>query len=549
MDVLRGVDLRRVSRALGAQLLALAVSTVVVLILERMAGIPQASSVYLLAVATIAIVFGSAAAAGTAIGAFLIYNFLFVEPLYTFTVGQPQGILNLLLLLIVGILIGRLAGMQRDRAREAARREREARALFAITRSLAGARRARDAFPTILDRLRGETRMRRLWIGLGATEAQEQVFADTSEGALPIASQHSVLRRTPDERHSDWVRIKATGRKATGQTSEHAYRVAISDGTDAIGSLWALRHVNDGPPTAEESRLMAATADSIGQAVLRDGLARQATELEIAQRSDELKSALLDSVSHDLRTPLATIRAAAGSLADGEISWTDEERGRTARQIDLEAERLNRIVSNLLDMSRIQGGAIRPEIEMLPLQEACRAVLQRAAGSLQGRSVRLEVAPDLPPVLADPVMLEEVLINLLENIVRYTPAEAPVVVAASARDSTILLSVDDGGPGIPPEGLPKIFDKFYRDPSTRGRSGRGTGLGLAVVKGMVEAMGGKVWAIRSELGGLGVRIELPAASPAPPANAAGPKVEAASPVSVASASAAPAAEPQAEAGH
>jgi len=515
MDAMRGVDWRRISRAIGAQLLALAISTIAVLILERAAGIRQASSVYLLAVATIAIVFGSAAAAGTAIGAFLIYNFLFVEPLYTFSVGAPQGILNLLLLLIVGILIGRLAGLQRDRAREAARREREARALFAITRSLAGARRARDAFPTILERLRGETRMRRLWIGLGPTEVQEQVAADTGEGPLPAASQHSVLRRTLDERHSDWVRIKSTGRKALGQTSEHSYRVGISDGTDSIGSLWALRNLNDGPPTAEESRLLASTADSIGQSVLRDRLARQATELEIAQRSDELKSALLDSVSHDLRTPLATIRAAAGSLADGEISWTDDERGRTARQIDLEAERLNRIVSNLLDMSRIQGGAIRPEIEMLPVEEVCRAVLQRAAASLKGRSVRLEVAPDLPPVLADPVMLEEVLVNLLENVVRYTPGDSPVLIAARARGATIILSVDDGGPGIPPEGLTKIFEKFYRDPSTSGRSGRGTGLGLAVVKGLVEAMGGRVWATRSDLGGLGIQLELPAASPAP----------------------------------
>jgi two-component system, OmpR family, sensor histidine kinase KdpD len=512
---LPAVNWSRVGRALGAQFLALFAATAVAMLLERGIGLHPASSVYLLAVAAIAIGFGTAAAVGTALGAFLTYNFLFVPPLYTFTVGAPNEILNLLLLLILGILIGRLAGLQRDRARDAAQREREARALFAVTRSLAGARRARDAFPTILDRLRGETRMRRLWIGLGPTEAQEQVFADTGEGQLPRISQHFVLRRTVDERHSDWVRIKATGRKAEAQATEHAYRVAISDGTDATGSLWALRGLNTGPPTAEESRLLAATADSIGQSVLRDSLARQAIDLEIAQRSDELKSALLDSVSHDLRTPLATIRAAAGSLADDEISWTDAERDRTARQIDFEAERLNRIVSNLLDMSRIQGGAIQPEIEMLPVEEACRAVLQRAALSLGERPVRLEVTPDLPPVLADPVMLEEVLVNLLENVVRYTPHDAPVLMAASAEDSKILLRVDDGGTGIPPEGLAKIFEKFYRDPSTRGRSGRGTGLGLAVVKGMIEAMDGNVWATRSELGGLGIRIELPAGSPAP----------------------------------
>jgi two-component system sensor histidine kinase KdpD len=526
MGDLRAVSWSRVGRVLGAQLLALTVATVVVFILERVIGIRQASSVYLLAVATVAIAFGSAAAAGTAIGGFLVYNFLFVQPLYTFSVGEPSAILNLLLLLIVGILIGRLAGLQRDRAREATRREREARALFAVTRALAGARRARDAFPAILDRLRAETAMQRLWIGLGPTDAQEQVAADTGEGPQPKASQYFVMRRTPDERHSEWVRIKATGRKAEGQATEHAYLVAISDGTDAIGSLWAMRDVNAGSPTPEDSRLLAATADSIGQSVLRDGLARQATELEIAQRSDELKSALLDSVSHDLRTPLATIRAAAGSLADRDINWTDAERDTTARQIDFEAERLNRIVSNLLDMSRIQGGAMRPEIEMLPLEEVCRAVIARAASWLGERAVRLDIPADLPPVLADPGMLEEVLVNLLENIQRYTPADAPVLVAARHDASKIVLRVDDGGPGVPAEGLPKIFEKFYRDPSTRGRSGRGTGLGLAVVKGMVEAMDGSVLASRSELGGLSIRIELPAGSPAPVPGGNGTRQEA-----------------------
>jgi len=117
-------------------------------------------------------------------------------------------------------------------------------------------------------------------------------------------------------------------------------------------------------------------------------------------------------------------------------------------------------------------------------------------------------------------MLEEVLVNLLENVVRYTPGDSPVLMAARAQEATIMLSVDDGGPGIPPEGLTKIFEKFYRDPSTSGRSGRGTGLGLAVVKGLVEAMSGRVWAKRSDLGGLGIHIELPAASPAPATDAA-----------------------------
>jgi two-component system sensor histidine kinase KdpD len=510
-----GVRWGRLARAVVAQAVALVAATVVVLVLERVVGVRQASSVYLLAVATIAIGFGSVAAAGTAIGAFLTYNYLFIQPYYTFSVAEPNAILNLLLLLVVGILIGRLTGLQRDRADEALRREREARAAFAVTRSLATSRRAKEALPAIIERLATATRMARLWIGLGPTTAQEQVAADSGTGPLPELSQQFVLRRTPDERRPEWVRINQPGRSAMHKATEQLYRVAISAETEEIGSLWAVRTIDAGPPSAEESRLLATTADSVGQSILRDRLAVQATEREIALRSDELKSALLDSVSHDLRTPLATIRAAAGSLADTEIVWSAGDRERTARQIDMEAERLNQIVSNLLDMSRIQAGALHPQVEMLPPEEVLRAVLDRYGPSLTGHPVRLEVAPGLRPLLADPIMLEEAIVNLLDNVARYTPIGTEARVTATNEGDRIIIRVEDAGPGLPPEAFGKIFEKFYRHPSAQSRSGRGTGLGLAVVKGMVEAIGGTVSAGRSELGGLAVRIELPAGSPVP----------------------------------
>jgi two-component system sensor histidine kinase KdpD len=512
----RRVSWGRVGRTLAGQLLALTAATGFVGLLEYAAGIHPASAVYLLAVASMAIAFGTWAAIGTAFGGFLTYNFLFVDPKYTFTVAEPQEIVNLLLLLTLGVLIGRLTGLQRDRAAEARRREQEARALFAVSRALASARKARDALASIVERLAAETRMTRVWIGLGPTIAQEQVAADSgAPAAQPPIGAYFLLRRTPAENRSEWTRISPPIRPAPRAQAPNVYRVAINDGTDEIGSVWALRNRASGEPTIEETRLLAATADQVGQALLRDRLARQATELEIARRGDELKTALLDSVSHDLRTPLATIRAAAGSLADPEITWTESDRSRTARQIDVEADRLNRIVSNLLDMSRIQAGALRPEVEVLPLEDVVRAVLSRYDASLGERSIRLEMPPELSPVLADPVMLEEVLVNLLENIGRYAPANAPVLIAADEEGGRIVLRVEDGGSGLPPEAMGKIFDKFYRHSTAKTHSGRGTGLGLAIVKGMVEAMGGQVSAGRSELGGLAVRIELPAGSPAP----------------------------------
>jgi len=512
----RSVSWGRVARTLAGLLLALAAATVVVGLLEYGAGIHPASPVYLLAVASIAIAFGTWAAIATAFGGFLTYNFLFVDPKYTFTVAEPQEILNLLLLLTLGILIGRLTGLQRDRAAEAHRREQEARALFAISRSLATARRTRDALQPIAERLADQTRMTRVWIGLGPTMAQEQIAADSGEsGPPPAIGSHYLLRRTPDENRSEWTRITPPIRPAPRAQATQVYRVAIGDGTAEVASIWALRNRPAGEPTLEETRLLATTADQVGQALLRDRLASQATELEIARRGDELKTALLDSVSHDLRTPLATIRAAAGSLADPEIAWTEPDRARTARQIDTEADRLNGIVSNLLDMSRIQSGELRPDVEVLPLEDVVHAVLNQCGPTLGDRPFRVDIPPDLPPVLADQVMLEEVLTNLFENIGRYTPADAPGLIACAEGDGRIVLHVEDGGSGVPPEALDKIFDKFYRHPSAHSRSGRGTGLGLAVVKGMVEAMGGRVSAGRSELGGLAVRVELPAGSPPP----------------------------------
>jgi two-component system sensor histidine kinase KdpD len=320
------------------------------------------------------------------------------------------------------------------------------------------------------------------------------------------------LRRTPDARRPDWVRIRGVGHPAERGAAEHLYRVAISAGTDAIGSIWALLRTTIDPPNAAESRLLAATADAIAQSVVRGRLATQATELEIAQRSDELKSALLDSVSHDMRTPLAAIRAAAGSLADPAIEWTDEDRVATAAQIDAEVQRLNRIVGNLLDMGRIQAGALRPELVMLPVEDAIRDAVAHSMVAIRDHPLEIEVRPDLPPVVADAVMLQEALVNLFENVGRHAPAGATMRVTAEARDGRLRLSVEDAGHGLPGPALDRVFERFYQAPTTNPGSRRGTGLGLAVVRGMVEAMGGTVSARPSELGGLAIDLDLPSAS-------------------------------------
>jgi two-component system sensor histidine kinase KdpD len=253
--------------------------------------------------------------------------------------------------------------------------------------------------------------------------------------------------------------------------------------------------------------LLSAAADQLGQAIAHDRLASEAHAAEVARESDALKSALLQSVSHDLRTPLATIRAAAGTLGAGAGSSADRE---SIAAIEREVEYLNRLVTNLLDLSRIEAGVLRAESEPFELDDAVGAAIERLAPRLAGWTVENRASHDI--VRAEPVFLDAVLTNLLENAARHTPEGSTVRVSteAAAGSGLVRLTVEDDGTGVPDAAIPRLFEKFYRVPGQRAAR-HGTGIGLAVVRGLVEAMGGKVAARRSELGGLAVDVDLPLA--------------------------------------
>ncbi|CAA9583111.1 MAG: Osmosensitive K+ channel histidine kinase KdpD, partial [uncultured Thermomicrobiales bacterium] len=213
--------------------------------------------------------------------------------------------------------------------------------------------------------------------------------------------------------------------------------------------------------------------------------------------------------SHDLRTPLASIRAAAGSLLQDEIEWDPETRREFAAAIDEEAARLNRLVGNLLDLSRVEGGALHPRKELYPLDALIRAAVERLAGHLAGRRLDIDLPPDLPPVPLDPVQIDQVLTNLLENAIKYTPDGAPIAVMAAVDGGgdAVIVSVADRGPGIPPAERAQVFDKFYR---LRGNAhAAGTGLGLAIARRLVEAHGGRIWVDDHPGGGARFNLSLP----------------------------------------
>jgi two-component system, OmpR family, sensor histidine kinase KdpD len=490
---------------------ALALAIGLVALLESALGIDNASAVFLLAVSVIALGFGTIPAIVTAVGAFLAYNYLFVDPRYTFTVSRAQELLTLVLLLFVGVVISRLAGRQRAREQEANRREREARALFGISRELATAHRLETALPIVLGRLVGEAQLKRAWIGIGPTVAQERTIADNAPGdPRPSAAHHYRLQRDREEGAANWTRIRSEGAGEKAGKSGALFRVELRAPDTGLGSLWCERDPRLGDPELEQTRLIAATADQVAQAVGRERLIAAAADAEVARRSEEVRSALLDSVSHDLRTPLATIRATAGSIADPSIAMSDEERRKAARSIDVEAERLNRLVSDLLDMSRIQAGQIVPDLDVYPLADLVEPVIERMRAQLEPHPLTVALSHDLPSIRADATFVSQAVANLLDNATTHAPASAPIGVSAGMRDGMVELTVEDGGPGVAPEALGHVFDRFYRE-EVRGSSRRGIGLGLSVVRGLIEAMGGRVRAAASPLGGLAITLELPVA--------------------------------------
>jgi two-component system sensor histidine kinase KdpD len=512
------IDRRQLGLLLAVLVPSLLVATLAVGYLQDVLGVPNPSAVYLVAVVLAAFAAGTVGAVVASIASFLLYNYLYTEPRYTFTIDQPGVWLSVILLLFVGVVVGQLVALLRSRAEVARSREREAYALFKLSRALATRASIPAVLPEIVEILASQTRMKQVWIALGADDASERVAADTEKDASRAKTTGlvRVLQRMPGDTPAKWLRLHQPTPRPRPASGVDGYRVRIDSGDRVFGSVWALRVHANGEPDRTETRLLAAAADQLGQALAHDRLAAESQAAEIARQSDELKSALLQSVSHDLRTPLATIRAAGGTLRPGRAP-SPEDLAETAETIDREVDYLNRLVTNLLDLSRIEAGALRAERDVFELDALVGGTLDRLRPRLADRP--LEVALDVAPVSVDPVFLDDAVTNVVENAIKYTaPDTALRIGAAELEDDWVRLTIEDAGEGVPPASLSRLFDKFYRVPGRPARSRAGTGIGLAVVRGLVEAMGGRVGARRSSLGGLAIDLDLPTAHvPAEPA--------------------------------
>ena len=426
---------RRVLIPLLGSTAAVALATLLVWALDSVAPILSLGGVYTFAVLPVAVLWGIRWSLPVAVASMLAFNFFFLPPTHTFTLADSTNWFALTAYSVTAVVVSELAARARRRAHDAEQREREASLLAEIAGHLLGG-------PDLESELD--------WIG----------------------------QRTAEVLRVDRAEIRLGGGRARHDDSPTPLEV---DGR-RVGTIYTPVEVH--PNASVRRRFLPALAALLAVAVDRSRLEQEALDAETLRRSDLVKTALLRAVSHDLRTPLTSITTAVGALRNPELVFTDEDRRELLDTIAVDAERLGRLVADLLDLSRLEAGGAEPEPEVWALDELVREVVADLhAGD------RVHVAGESPLVDVDPVQVQRVIANFLENALKFSPPDAPVHVRITATRKEAIVRVVDHGPGLDENMLERVFEPFYR-----GTTGAGAGLGLAIARGFAAANGGRVWA-------------------------------------------------------
>ncbi len=488
-------------------LLFVAAATAVGHLAWQFVALPDLVAIYLLIIVLAAVFFGRGPSILAAAASVLAYDFFFVPPYHTFAVSNVHHLLTFPTMFGVGILISEL--MVRIRRQTANAREREVRtaSLYALSSELGQAldeTRIAEAITTHASK----SFARSVALFLRSPDGSHRMAA--SLGTVPVTTQEDAVVR--------WV--LEHGRRAGAHTDTlpgatiTCVPLVIGDRVLGVMAFAAGQQVD---LRAEDRHFLHAFKRQAAAALDRARLAEDAKSAAIRARTEEMRSSLLSAVSHDLRTPLAAITGAATLLRDDPNKVSADQRTDLVETICEESERLELLVGNLLDMTRLEAGAMPVRREWVPVDEIIGGALTRVEPRLGARTVTVELAPDLPLVAVDPVLMAQVFINLLENAAKYTPAASPVRIRAAFRDQSVVIDVVDAGPGIPPGDTERVFDKFYR---TEGAGPQGVGLGLAICRGIVEAHGGRISVENVATGGACFRVVLPVPTSAPGLDAA-----------------------------
>ncbi len=433
----------------------IAATTVVFFFLRDELDTSLVALLFLLPVGLSTFLWGLRPGITSALFAFLTFNYFFIRPYYTLTVHQPIDLVILFVFLVVAVVISQLVGRAQAGLEAATAREREATQLYELSTVLAGLNDEREIGSVL------------------AEKAYSVLYADRVE--LHLEADQSIAVHIP--------------KSPPPPTAPHL-TVPIRA---AHGSMGEIRLWRDRPViTPLEKRLIHTFASQGALALERARLAQAEARAKILEESDRLKGVILSSVSHELRTPLATIKASATSLLSGEVGWDTSARKELLTAIDDEADHLNMVVGNLLDMSRIEAGVLKPKREWNILSEIVGGVLARMRRLNDEHRLEIALPEELPLLPVDYVQIEQVFTNLLSNSAKYAPEGTLIRVHAHLQDGSFVhVQVSNQGPKVPEEHLERIFDKFYR--ITDADRVTGTGLGLSICKGIIEAHGGRIW--------------------------------------------------------
>jgi len=414
--------------------------------------------IYLVAVVALAVIGGFWPAVLGAASASLLLNWYFTRPLHSFTIDKPDNLLALLLFVTVAMLVSSVVHLAASRAAQAARSREEARMLLTLAQTVLG---GADTPAAVLGHL-----------------------------VATLGGQAELLEHVG----GNWVRIAASG----GSPDQAAPATRVDVRTDLALEV-------SGQPAPIAAGLLAGFAAQAAAALDRERLRTQAAQAEALAEGNRMRTALLAAVSHDLRTPLASIKASVSSLRQTDVTWTESDQQVLLATIEENADRLDGLIGNLLDMSRLHTGSLQPFLRPITIDEVAPVALR---GLDATADLRIEVPDGIAMVLADPGLLERVLANLFSNALDHSPSARPPVLRAHRERDIIVIEVVDHGPGVPDKLKARIFEAFQRFDEKK----VGVGLGLAVAKGFTEAMGGGIVAADTPGGGLTVRITLPVAT-------------------------------------
>ena len=463
-------------------------------------GIENVDLVLLTAVVAVAVRYGLWPSILATVAASLTYNFFFLPPIYTFTITDPTNIAAFFLFMLVAILVSNVAARVRTQADTAIGRIRMTEQLYAFSRKLAGTATLDDV----------------LWATAYQTALMLKVRVVL---LLPDDGILTVKAGYPPEDQLDqadlaaanwaWSNDRTAGRGSDTLPGAKRLFLPMRTGRGSIGVI-GIDNDRTGPLlTPDQRRLLDALVDQGALAIERVLLVEDMDRVKRSIESERLRSALLTSISHDLKTPLASVLGAASTMRDLGGGLSDQQKRDLLSTVIDESERLNRFIANLLDMTKLESGAVVPNTAPHDIGEIVGSALRRASKILARHKVSLELAADLPMLELDAVLFEQVLFNLLDNAAKYSPPETTISIRSLRERDSVSLQIADEGEGIPPGELESVFDKFYRVQKTD-HVRPGTGLGLAISRGFIEAMHGKIFAAnRTDRRGAVLTIRLP----------------------------------------